>query len=132
MRCYTHIVKTLESKQDIAICIASGPSVTQSDIDYCRGKGTVYVVNEMGFLAPWADVLYCADCDVWDAYRAFPEFKGEKWTPNPQTAAKWGLEQINLKSNKNWGGDDYIASGGNSGFQILNFACLRGAKKIRL
>ncbi len=43
------------------VCIASGPSLTQSQVDYCRGKARVAVVNNNWEKAPWADVLYGAD-----------------------------------------------------------------------
>lgn len=129
--CYTHTEKTLAC-DDVAICIASGPSVTQADIDYCRGKGKVYVVNEMIFQVPWAHALYAADKSWWDAYRGCPQYQGQKYAPCTQAANKWGLTLIDLEFNKLWGSPGKIASGGNSGFQVLNLAVLFGAKKVVL
>ncbi len=117
---------------DIAICIASGPSVTQSDIDYCKGKGRVYVVNEMVFMAPWAHVHYAADFNWWDAYRGCPQYHGPKFCPCERTCAKWGLTHIPVDHDLIWGENGVLATGGNSGFQILNLAVMMGAKKVVL
>ena len=57
--------------------IASGPSLTQQQVDYCRGKAKVVVINDNYLRAPWADYLYFCD-DKWfqwhkdrDAFRQF-------------------------------------------------------------
>ena len=42
---------------DPAVVIASGPSLTQDYVDYCRGRAWVVVVNDNSRRAPWADVL---------------------------------------------------------------------------
>lgn len=47
------------------VCVGAGPSVTQKDLDYCRGRARVIVVNSMYKQAPWADVLYAADEKWW-------------------------------------------------------------------
>lgn len=41
-------------------CIASGPSLTQSDCDKIKGRKSI-VVNSSCRFAPWADVLYFTD-----------------------------------------------------------------------
>ena len=117
----------------IVVCAASGPSLTKQDLDYCKGKAQVWVVNDGYRLAPWADLLYAADCDWWDYHHENMEFNGEKWTVNLQTAKKYGLNHIDYKPKEKWSNSpDYIATGGNSGFQLLNLADIRGAKKIIL
>ena len=119
--------------ENIAICIASGPSLTQDDIDYCRGKGKVYVVNETHQLAPWADVLYAADGDWWDKNPDAHDFAGEKWTCSLSAAEKYDLFEIGVKCHWHWSKTPgVIASGGNSGFQAVNMAYLDGATKIIL
>jgi len=116
-----------------AICIASGPSITPEDVEYCRGKGRVYAVKEAYLLAPWADVLYCADFDWWGAKKGVPEFAGEKYTVNYDTAKKYGLKYIEGTSSIEWGETEaLIAYGGNSGFQAMNLAYVKGATKIIL
>lgn len=116
-----------------AICIASGASLTKSDVEYCRGEGRIYVVKECHLLAPWADVLYAADEDWWDFNKGVPEFKGEKWTVSREASQKWDLNYVPGDSQIEWGTSlDLIAYGGNSGFQALNLAVLQGASRVIL
>ena len=117
----------------IAICIASGHSLTQEDVDYCRGKGKVYVVNDGHRLAPWADVLYAADTDWWEYHEGVTGFKGDRWTVSHEAALKYGINRIDYKPREKWSNcPDWIATGGNSGFQIINLAEIQGADKIIL
>lgn len=118
---------------NIAVCIASGPSLTREDVEFCKGKAKVYAVKEAYLLAPWADVLYCADFDWWDMKKGVPEFAGEKWTVAELSAKRWGIHHIPGTASIDWGHDDkLIAYGGNSGFQALNLAVVQGAKKVIL
>lgn len=112
-------------KHKTAICIASGPSLTQDDVDYCRGKATVYVVKECRHLAPWADVLYAADTDWWDKFNGCPDFAARKITVCADSAKKYGLECIKYRADLLWSNEQgRIATGGNSGFQVINIAAL--------
>lgn len=113
--------------------MASGHSLTQADVDYCRGKGRVIVVNDGYKLAPWADVLYAADTDWWEYHVDALNFKGEKWTVSYEIEKKYGINRIDFKPSEKWSHEkDWIATGGNSGFQVVNLADLWGAKKIIL
>lgn len=117
----------------IAVCIASGSSLTQADVNYCRGKAKVYVVNDNYKLAPWADVLYAADTDWWEYHNGVPSFQGEKWTVSHEASKKYDLNRIDYKPKAVWSKDkSYIATGRNSGFQAINLAELQGATKIIL
>ena len=118
---------------DTAICIASGPSLTKEDVEYCKDKAKIYVVNEGYLIAPWADVLYAADGDWWQRHNGVADFKGEKWTANYRAAQKYGLSHIEVKPKYNWSlTQGILASGGNSGFQSINKAVLDGAKRVIL
>lgn len=108
--------------------------MTAEDVDYCRGKGIVYVVNDGYRLAPWADVLYAADGptssgDWWGHHikEINNDFSGEKWTVDFQAALRYGLNHVGI-SNEDWS-DQYgiVARGGNSGFQALNLSILKEA-----
>lgn len=113
-----------------SICIATGASLTQEDVDFVRGKGKVYVVNDAYKLAPWADVLYACDWEWWKYHQ--PEFAGEKWTANEAAAGKFGLNHIKL-SRDTWSNKQgEIGGGGNSGYQCLNLAILQGAERVIL
>lgn len=117
----------------IAICIATGASVTQADVDFCKGRGKVYAVKEAYLMAPWADALYCADEDWWASKKGVPDFAGEKWTVSHDAARVYGLKWIAGTSDIEWGQTDkLIAYGGNSGFQAFNLSVVQGAKKVIL
>lgn len=106
------------------VCIASGPSLTPDDVEYCRARARVYAVNDVYRLAPWADVLYAADGSWWDVHKGCPEFAGERWTCNDDAAAKYGLRHIPVK-NIEWSHTPgALGGGGNSGFQTINKASL--------
>lgn len=116
-----------------AICIASGPSLTQDDVDYCKGKGTVYLINDNYKLAAWADHLYACDLEWWDAHDGVPNFQGKKWTINHAAHLKYGLNYIEMDSKSKFSKDpSKLATGGNSGFQALNLAVLHGHERVIL
>lgn len=120
-----------------AICIASGPSLTKEDVDYCRGKGRVYAVKEVRLLAPWADALYAADGDWWDnlykKHAGAPDFAGRRITVDEAAAARYGLECYKYKTTLPWSDTPgLIATNGNSGFQAINIAVLEGAERVIL
>lgn len=117
----------------IVVCVASGHSLTKEDVEYCKGKAKVYIVNDGYKLAPWADLLYAADTDWWEYHKGVKSFKGEKWTVSHEAALKYGINRIDYKPREKWSNNpEYIATGGNSGFQVVNLAELHGAKKIIL
>src|SRR3954471_17375074 len=62
------------------LCVACGPSLTREDVEACRGRLPVLVVNDAYQLAPWADALYAADDHWWHAHRGAPSFQGEKYS----------------------------------------------------
>lgn len=115
------------------VCIASGPSLTQEDVDYVRGKARVIVVNDNYKLAPWADVLYACDYRWWDHHKGVASFKGLKYALQ-KPAAKWrgvtvlqntGPDGLERKPNG-------LKTGRNSGYQALNLAFHLGAQRILL
>lgn len=117
----------------IAVCVASGHSLTYQDVEYCKDKAKVYVVNDGYKIAPWADVLYAADHDWWDYHEGVKDFKGERWTCAECSSLKHGINHIPAKPLEKWSNSpDWIATGGNSGFQIVNLASIQGAEKIIL
>lgn len=122
-------------------CLATGPSLTQADANYLRGRvDAVVVVNNAYQMAPWADVLYAADHKWWrwantDPVRhpTFHQFTGLKFAtgnktnewPNVtklQTTRENGLELQRTG----------LAKGAHSGYQAINLAVHLGAKTIIL
>jgi hypothetical protein len=118
-----------------AICIANGPSLTKKDVDFCRHRGRVYAVSDAYRLAPWADVIYSADCSWWRHHPSALDLPAEKWTCSRETAQEFTkLNYIpHLPRQETWSNNQsHIASGGNSGHQALNLAVLHGAQRVIL
>lgn len=68
----------------VAICIASGPSLAESDCDIVRQSGLfTIVVNTTYQRCPWANILYAMDRTWWDHYYkdAIKRFKGRMICP---------------------------------------------------
>lgn len=115
------------------LCVASGESLTKKDLDYCRGKITTYVVNDVYKLAPWAGCLYAADTQWWDYHNGVGDFKGRRVTVSHDASLKYGLEYMKYDTRLKWSDKKgVLATGGNSGFQCMNFAELSGATEIIL
>lgn len=57
--------------------LCTGPSLTQADVDYCRGRCKVVAVSDAVYMAPWADALVSYDRKWWAAHN--PDFQGLKY-----------------------------------------------------
>ncbi len=115
------------------VCLASGPSLTQADVDYCRGRARVVCVNDTVQLAPWADVLFAADASWWNKNRGVPAFTGLKYSINRQTIAWPGVQVLRNTGPVGLERDPSgLKTGLNSGFQSLGICYHLGAKSIAL
>lgn len=111
-----------------AVCIASGPSLTEADVEQVRAwreakEGRhVVVVNTTFRIAPWADALYALDRKWWDNYGAEVNsiFTGDRASFNPQSS-RWRVTHLPA-----------VKSYRNSGAGAVNFSAWRGAKRIVL
>lgn len=120
-----------------AIIVATGPSLTNSDIDLIKSSGcVVYAVNNAYLYFPLASVVYGCDLEWWDLhYRDVARMApgADRWTTNNEAAQKYGLnhvggehwEQRRMPFNTSGHG---IVYGGNSGFQALNLAYINGVR----
>jgi len=115
------------------VCLGTGPSLTQADVDRVRDRARVIAINDAYRLAPWADVLYGCDAKWWTWHKGVPTFPGLKYAL--QNGAKhWKGVQIIGKT----GGQGIewkrtgIRTGNNSGYQAINLAIHLGATKILL
>jgi len=91
--------KMFRGYEDKFVLVASGPSLTQEQVDQCKGKATVMVINDNYKLAPWADHHYACDQHWWQWHEDDPDllaFKGKKWT---QSESWEQTEQERLKKN---------------------------------
>lgn len=118
------------------VCLATGPSLNQADVDACRDRARVIAIKDAYNLAPWADVVYGAGVDQtkwWqrNGKRVVAAHQGLRFTLDPAAAEwasllQWGAEQ-GLSTDP-----ARLALGRNSGYQAINLAVLLGAAKIIL
>lgn len=140
------------------VCLASGPSVTQEQVELIRvarerDAVRVIVTNDMYLVAPWADLCYFADRKWWNWHTAG---LAKKWPwvsfTAEQVRAAWaafGGQKVTILHVDTApdpalfvlgnGGVDGISddaaairTGQNSGFQALNVAVLSGGNPILL
>ncbi len=115
------------------VCIASGPSLTQADVDCVRGKARVIAVNTSVELAPWADALYACDARWWAWKKGMTGFAGLKFALQ-SNAGRWPGVTV-LRAGHGQGLSDnpkILMTGRNSGYQAVNLAVLLGAARILL
>ena len=119
---------------ETAVCIASGPSLTQADCDFVRGRAKVIVINTSYKLAPWADVLYACDARWWKWNKGAKDFKGMKYALERRAGTLYPDVRVLKQQAPHGLSDDptAICTGKNSGYQALNLAYLFGAKRIVL
>jgi hypothetical protein len=116
------------------LCVASGPSLTAEDVDYCRGKvDAAIAVNTSYQLVPWASAIHAADWLWWHWHRGVPSFTGLKFTLERQ-ATRWPGVQLLRKTGKEGleQKPDGLKTGKNSGYQAIGIAYHAGAKRIVL
>ena len=90
------------------------------------------MINTSYRLAPWADILYACDMEWWDKYvdDVKEKFQGEMCSQDVR-AGKHGVTHTPGKRASGLGKRE-LHFGGNSGYQAVNLAFLRGAKRIVL
>lgn len=130
------------------VVIASGPSLTEADVlevyhHHMLGSlsgvkcGTV---NDCYRLAPWADFAYAGDWTWWDHHLSLhnPDHEKlermERWTTMRQTQTKHpGVRWVQGWNERSLSDDPArICWGRNSGYQAINIALLKGARRIVL
>jgi hypothetical protein len=120
--------------------LATGPSLTQEDCDYVRGKARIIAINDAHRLAPFADVLYSSDRHWWPHYNGVPSFAGMKYGigTQPRIANPFSsLPDVQVLKNTGFDGletnpQGLRTGGGNSGYAAVNLAVHFGAARILL
>ena len=128
-----------------AVVIASGPSLDEAQCEMVRAwrhasfGRHVIVVNTSFRRAPWADVLYACDGVWWVHYfdhvdrGLWEPFQQERWTQERDAALRYGLRWIESSASPGLGRrPGLIHQGGNGGYQAINLAVQRGAKRVLL
>lgn len=118
---------------ETVVCVGTGPSLTQADVDLCRERARVIVVNDAYRLAPWAEVLYAADDKWWAWHKGAPDFAGLKYTIAPTRRAWPGLVALRNTGPHGLERDPSgLRTGFNSGYQAINLAVHLGAARVVL
>ena len=121
---------------DTFVCLGSGPSLTQDDVDACRGRARVIAIKNTVTMAPWADVLYGAGADAngqtwWHREGPRLTFPGLRYTLDHE-ARHWASvlrrdREMGLSSDPG-----KLCLGYHSGYQAINLAVHLGARRIVL
>jgi hypothetical protein len=126
---------------ETVVCIGGGPSLTQAQVDACRGFHVI-AVNDAYRLAPWADICYFADGQWFEWHKDRPEFRdfpGIKVSISGNERHKITDDAVLILNN--YGGEEHgvlsqrangIATGQNGGYQAINIAYLAGAARVLL
>lgn len=122
------------------VCLATGPSLTQSDCDHVRAaRVPTIAINDAHRLAPWADVLYSSDRNWWKKYKGVPDFAGMRYGVGSKPGKNNGFTDYpDVKVLRNSGYDgldkssDGLRTARNSGYAAINLAYHFGAKRVVL
>lgn len=123
---------------ETVVVIATGPSLTADDVDYCRSKARVIAINDAYTLAPWADALYATDAKWWNWHKGVPSFTGAKWSMEHTQWNNTRALYTDIQRLRNTGplGLEHdpsgLRNGRNSGYAAINLAVHYGARKIVL
>ena len=115
--------------------MATGPSITQRQVDTARDKGfTLFACNNGFQLAPDAELLYAVNYAWWAYYWAdVATLPCEKWTTSESAAKAFGLNWIAEKNAPGLSEDPKIIHHGHgSGFSLVSMAHRAGADRIVL
>ncbi len=123
---------------EVVVCIGGGPSLTQAQVDGCRGRARVIAINDAYRRAPWADILYFCDHRWWQWHRATSEFRAvtsARVTLDARVAdADPGVRYVHNEGARK--GlclePGHVFNGRNSGYQAINLAVQLGVARIVL
>ena len=117
------------------VCIGTGPSLSQRQVDTARQKGfELYACNSAHQLAPDAALLYGCNYKWWQHYYLdVQSLPCEKWTTNREAADEFDLNWI-AETNKPGLSTDssVIHHGHGSGYSLVSMAHRNGADRIVL
>lgn len=117
------------------VIIGGGPSLTQDQVDYVKGKARLIGINDAYRVAPEIAILYACDLKWWNwHHEKTVGLQCLKVTPDKEAAAKYkDLIYIEGAHEKGLSLDPAkIHYGKNGGYQAINLAAHLGANKIIL
>lgn len=116
-------------------CIATGPSLTPSQVDIARSKGfELYACNNAIELVPDASLLYGCNYKWWQHYyHSVKDLPCQKWTTNRPAAREFGINWIAERNAAGLSTDrNVIHHGHGSGYSLVSMAYRNGADRIVL
>jgi len=121
---------------ETVVIVATGPSLTPTDVDHCRGRARVIAIKDAIRLAPWAEVLYGAGADAggdtwWRRHGPSLTFAGLRYCLDPKAAA-WASVLAPGPAQGLSTDPGALATGGHSGYSAINLAVHLGAARIVL
>ena len=120
------------------VVLATGPSLTSADVEYCRGRARIIAINDAYRLAPFADALYACDVKWWKWHEGVPSFAGAKWSLDHSQWHGYRVKYPDVQLLRNTGPNGLehaptgLRNGRNSGYQAINLAVHYGAARIVL
>lgn len=107
--------------------LATGPSLTQQDVDAVRGLKVV-AVSDAYRLAPWADHLHSSDARWWKAHPEALKFAGTKSALETVSGVHCFQPSSEVLDER----PSHLSHGKNSGYQGICIAERFGAQRILL
>lgn len=122
------------------VILGGGPSLTQAQIEACRGRARVIAINTAYLAAPWADLLYFCDSKWWSWHQArlpFRTFAGIVAALDSELRDKPECASIRFLQNMGAGPGLYdqpdgVFNGRNSGYQAINLAAHARPRRLIL
>lgn len=119
---------------ETVVVVGGGPSLTQAQVDHCRGRARTIVVNNAYKLAPWADWLHGCDTKwwLWHSNEGAVAFPGIRTTLCDDVPPAWARYLLNTGV---IGFDDdpsCCRTGRNGAYQAIHCAIHAGAAKVVL
>lgn len=125
----------------VVVLLGGGPSLTPEQVAACRGRAKVLAINNAVELAPWADLHYFCDRRWYEWHKeTVKNFKGERATLENRDMAAELPGLLCLRQEGGPDGDvegfgdapDGVRTGRNSGYQAIQLAAHRGARRVVL
>jgi len=120
-------------KGQTVVLLASGPSLSDEQLAYVKGKALTIAINTTYKAAPWATMLYACDLKWWNWHDGAFDFEGLRVTTDVDAANLYDIAYIPGIPEPGLSTDPCaIHTGSNSGYQAINLAALLGAKRVLL
>jgi hypothetical protein len=109
------------------LIVATGPSLLRADVDRWSVGRDVFAVNNAHEWCRRVDLLYACDEQWWDVHEVHTRHIAQRWTTTDEAARKYGLQHIpGAHAGTFDTSGQGIVYGGNSGFQALGLAYVKG------